>query len=83
MTTKKKAKKPRLNGRTGKPFNNDSEYFKDWTTQKLLKEAKALDQMINVAECYSSGDVRDMIGVSMELKERGYDAVESTSFRKG
>lgn len=80
MTNKKTR---RFNRRTGKPFNNDSEYFKDWTTQKLLKEAKALDQMINVAECYSSGDVRDMIGVSMELKERGYAAVESTSFRKG
>ena len=76
-------KTSRLNGRTGKPFNNDSEYFKDWTTQKLLKEAKALNQMVNVAECYSSGDVHDMIGVSMELAERGYEEVSTTSFRKG
>lgn len=77
-----KKKTRRLNRRTGKPFNNDSEYFKDWTTQKLLKEAKALDQMINVAECYSSGDVRDMMGVSMELEERGYEEVSNISFRK-
>ena len=78
-----KKKTRRLNGRTGKPFNNDSEYFTDWTTQKLLKEAKALDQMINVAECYSSGDVRDMIGITVELTERGYEEVSNTSFRKG
>ena len=80
MTNKKTR---RLNRRTGKPFNNDSEYFKDWTTQKLLKEAKALDQMINVAECYSSGDVRDMLGVTMELLERGYEPAARFSFRKG
>ena len=80
MATKKTR---RLNRRTGKPFNNDSEYFKDWTTQKLLKEAKALDQMINVAEYYSSNNIHNITGVSIELKERGYDAVESTSFRKG
>ena len=80
MATKKTR---RLNRRTGRPFNNESEYFVDWTTQKLLKEAKALDQMINVAECYSSGDVRDMMGVTMELQERGYETVARSSFRKG
>ena len=80
MATKKTR---RLNRRTGRPFNNESEYFADWTTQKLLKEAKALAQMINVAECYSSGDVRDMMGVTMELQERGYETVARSSFRKG
>ena len=82
MATKKKAKKSRLNKRTGKPFNNDSEYFKDWTTQKLLSEAKGLNSMVNVAECYSSGDVRDLIGITMELGERGYEARSSTVFVK-
>ena len=80
MATKKTR---RLNRRTGRPFNNESEYFVDWTTQKLLKEAKGLDQMINVAECYSSGDVRDMMGVTLELQERGYEPVARSSFRKG
>lgn len=80
MATKKTR---RLNRRTGRPFNNESEYFVDWTTQKLLKEAKALDQMINVAECYSSGDVRDMMGVTMELQKHEYETVARSSFRKG
>ena len=74
--------KPRMNRRTGRPFNNKSEHFKDWTTQKLLKEAKGLNNMINVAECYSSGDVQDLLGIMMELTERGYEAVSTTSFRK-
>lgn len=81
MATKKK-RKTRINPRTGKRFNNESEYFVDWTTQKLLKEAKALNQVVNVDECYSSGDVRELIGITMELIERGYEEVSNTSFRK-
>ena len=82
MATKKK-RKTRINPRTGKRFNNESEYFRDWTTRKLLSEAKALDQMINVAECYSCSDVRDMMGVTAELLERGYEGRARTEFMKG
>jgi hypothetical protein len=78
-----KKKTRRVNRRTGKPFNNESEYFKDWTVQKLLKEAKALNYVINVAECYSSSDIVDMLGVLLELHGRGYDEVANISFRKG
>lgn len=50
--------------------NNDSPYYKDWTTKKLKDEAINYYQMIYQAECYG---VRDMItygGIMDELNKR-------------
>ena len=51
--------------------NNNSLYFKDWTTQKLKKEAKSLDYQIYVVECYGTRDMADLMGISAELDKRG------------
>jgi hypothetical protein len=53
--------------------NNDSPYYKDWTTKKLKHEAISYYEMIYRVECYS---VRDMItysGIISELNERGIE----------
>jgi hypothetical protein len=51
--------------------NNNSLYFKDWTTQKLKKEAEVLDYQIYVAECYGTRDMENLMGISIELNKRG------------
>jgi len=58
--------------------NNNSLYFKDWTTQKLKKEAKSLDYQIYVVECYGTRDMRDLIGISAELDKRGVSSHTDT-----
>lgn len=56
-----------------KKYNNDSIYFKDWTTQKLKKEAIAFDQMIYQIECYSTHDLIAYQGICNELERRGVE----------
>jgi len=53
-----------------KKYNNKSVYFKDWTTQYLKKEAKALDYQIYTIECYGTGDMKDLLGITLELDKR-------------
>ena len=55
-----------------KKYNNDSEFFKDWTTKKLKVEAKAYHQQIDQQiGCYSTRDVMAYYGVMAELDKRG------------
>ena len=37
-----------------KNFNNDSKYFKDWTTKKLKQEALSYYDIIYVVECFGT-----------------------------
>ena len=53
--------------------DNNSTYFSDWTTQKLKKEAKCYDHMINSVQCYGFNDVRNSIGINLELESRGVE----------
>ena len=72
MGTRKKAKKPRLNRRTGKPYDNASSVVRDWTSRKLLKEHRTLDHMVNVVGCSGCTDVLELDMVSRELEARGF-----------
>jgi len=60
--------------------NNDSQYFEDWTTQKLKREAKAYDQLINQVQCYGSSDLRMFSGICNELEARGVEMHIEISF---
>ena len=54
-------------------YNDDSIYFKDWTTKKLKQEAIAADHSIHVTECYGISEVweldEDDDGVSAGVRE--------------
>ena len=53
--------------------NNKSPYFRDWTTQKLKKEAIAYDQQIYDIGCYGVRDVGALTGILEELNRRKID----------
>ena len=56
-----------------KKYNDESIYFKDWTTKKLKQEAQSLYQMIYIAECYSTRDIFELDGITAELAKRGVE----------
>ena len=62
--------------------NNNSEYYSDWTTQKLKQEAMAYHAMVNIEECYGSSDVVALSGIIAELEDRGYETYYLIQFRK-
>ncbi len=51
--------------------NDNSEYFKDWTTKKLKSEAMSYYQSIYVSECYGRRDIIEYSGICAELEDRG------------
>ena len=53
-----------------KKYNNDSDFYKDWTTGKLKTEAIAYDQLINQIECYGKRDIIAYDGIIKELRDR-------------
>jgi len=61
-------------------YNNDSEFFKDWTTAKLKDAAKGLHQAIYEIECYGIRDIRMLDGILSELRERGVEPKTSLEF---
>ena len=58
-------------------YNNDSQYYKDWTTEKLKQEAISLNDSIYVIECYGSRDVLMLMGITHELENRGIEVKTS------
>ena len=61
--------------------NNESQFFKDWTTTKLKQEAKQLDSLINGQHaCYGSHDIQMLDGILNELENRGVDFTRSLTF---
>ena len=61
--------------------NNNSKFFKDWTTQKLKDEAQALDQAIYDFECYGTKDLIMYDGICAELKKRGIEPTLKLAFK--
>jgi hypothetical protein len=47
--------------------------FSKWTTAQLIKEAKELDYMIYVVECYGTSDMTELMGINKELSKRGVE----------
>ena len=61
--------------------NNNSSFFKDWTTKKLKDEAQSLDEFINgEMPCYGISDIRNLDGVLNELSSRGVNFTRKLSF---
>ena len=58
-------------------YNNKSKCIKDWTTQKLIKEAKSLHGSIYVVECYGLPDLNLYENIEDELNSRGYEFTET------
>ena len=54
-------------------YDNNSLYFKDWTTKKLKEEAISYEELIYGVECYSTRDILAFSGVLSELEERGIE----------
>jgi len=49
--------------------NNNSLFFKDWTIKKLKEEHKGYKQSEQTG--YSCKDTHNIIGIELELEERG------------
>jgi hypothetical protein len=56
-----------------KKYNNDSLHFKDWTTQKLKKQAISYYQIIYEIESYSTRDLMVYQKICDELEKRGVE----------
>jgi len=52
------------------------EEYRNMSDQELLNEARELDEIIYVVECYGVSDMRRMSEVCNELNRRGYEPVE-------
>ena len=65
-----------------KKYNNESKYFKNWTTNKLKEEAVAYDQMIYEIGCYGTRDLMTLQGIAEELEKRGVDTSVKISFNE-
>ncbi len=64
-----------------KKKNNNSEYFKDWTTSKLKSEAKSYHSLIYGQQpCYGSRDIMAYDGILQELYNRGIEPTNSINF---
>ena len=51
--------------------DNNSKYYKDWTTAKLKDEWRGYNDAVNGIEwCYGTRDVRAMIAIENELASR-------------
>lgn len=61
-------------------YNNDSQFFKDWTTSKLKKEAKVFHQSIYVIESHGMKDIFTLSGILDELKTRGHTPNTTLTF---
>ena len=62
-------------------YNNNSQFYKDWTTKKLKDEAKSLDQMIYEVECYGTNDLRQLNAILTELHKRGIEPINKLMFK--
>lgn len=60
--------------------NNDSQYYKDWTTKKLKDMAKSLDFTIYEVGCYGTRDLKTLEGVTRELQSRGVEIKKVMQF---
>lgn len=64
-----------------KKYNNESIYFKDWTTKKLKEEARSYDSLINGEHaCYGMSDLRMYSGICDELENRGVSITSEIAF---
>jgi hypothetical protein len=60
--------------------NNDSPYFKNWTTKKLKEEAVSYDELINGVGCYGKRELICLQGILAELEDRGVEIINKLSF---
>ena len=64
-----------------KTYDNNSKYFKEWSTKKLKEEAINYDELINKIECYGSKDVSNLLGICLELERRGIEIHTNIAFK--
>ena len=63
--------------------NNNSKYFRDWTTKKLKGEACYLHHLINDGVCgYGTKDVIMLDSITDELGSRGYELRTQLEFSR-
>lgn len=53
-----------------KKYNDNSNFFEDWSTKKLKQEIIEYHRLINEIECYSPKDLINLLGIETELKKR-------------
>lgn len=60
--------------------NDNSCYFKNWTTKKLKREAKAYHYSIYEIECFGTKDIIALNGILKELRNRGVEPMNKLTF---
>jgi len=77
-----KTKAKKVNKRTGQPFNDHSNFFKDWTDKRLIDTAKDAHETMRLSHmgvgCHGVGDVMRLEGALNELEARGYEIEEES-----
>ena len=53
----------------------------DMTDKELIDRVRALDSAINQAECFGTGDIRELDACIAELERRGYTVDEVSGIR--
>ena len=64
-----------------KTYDNNSKYFKNWSTKKLEEEAITYDKLIHKIECYGPKDVNNLLGICLELERRGIKIHTNIAFK--
>ncbi len=60
-------------------MNNNSKYFKDWSTDHLKAVYKGIYNSYYVLDLKSTHDVSNLIGMCLELEKRGIEINESNN----
>lgn len=63
-----------------KKYNNESKFYKDWTTKKLKEEAISCYDSIYNVECYGVKDCMLLNGIMVELEKRGIEPHNQLTF---
>jgi hypothetical protein len=61
-------------------MDNNSAYYKDWTTEKLKDEYRQYYSMVYEIECYGVRDMMTLMGIEAELFSRGIEPKTSVHF---
>jgi len=66
----------------GQPFNDHSNFFKDWTDVHLISCAQEAHETMRLSHmgvgCHGVGDVMRLEGALNELEARGYEIEEES-----
>jgi len=65
-----------------KTTNDNSKYFREWSTKKLKEEAISYDEIIHNSRCHGTKDISNWMGICLELEKRGIEIHTNIKFKR-